>query len=244
MDVGFIRGPDNLTENIQGNNRKKTPTMQKSHDGYTAYLLIIDAATRYIFCFPLQSKTPPLKLIDAFLSKNGQAKKGVITTTPEGYLHKSTRFQDLCKKYGYSKQSQPLHDDLLQDIPLLGLEQPRYTIRTDNGNELAGSENFRSLVQEHRYTLETTAPDTSSQNGLGEHPHRTLKEKVRCLLYTAGLGIEFWSDALLHAVWLYNRTYHSAIDMTPYQAWTGHIPCLDRLLCSMQISKAKRRRPG
>ena len=27
-----------------------------------------------------------------------------------------------------------------------------------------------------------------------------------------------------------NRTYHTALDMTPYQAWTGRIPCLDRLI--------------
>ena len=112
----------------------------------------------------------------------------------------------------------------------MGLEQPRFYIRTDNGNELAGSAAFRHVVDKHRYTLETTAPDSSGQNGMAERPHRTLKERVRCLLYTAGMGIEFWSDALLHAVWLYNRTYHQAIDMTPYQAWTGRIPCLDRLI--------------
>jgi hypothetical protein len=55
---------------------------------------------------------------------------------------------------------------------------------------------------------------------MAERPHRTLKEKVQCLLYTAGLGTAFWSDALLHAVWLYNRTYH----------WLGPIPTLDNLL--------------
>jgi hypothetical protein len=112
----------------------------------------------------------------------------------------------------------------------LGLEQPRYTIRTDNGTELAGSQDFRNVANKHGYTTETTAPDSSSQNGMAEQPHRTLKEKVRCLLYTAGLGTPFWSDALLHATWLYNRTYHSAIGMTPYQRWSGRIPSLDNVL--------------
>jgi hypothetical protein len=27
------------------------------------------------------------------------------------------------------------------------------------------------------------------------------------------LGTEFWADALLHATWLYNRTYHSKINV-------------------------------
>ena len=112
----------------------------------------------------------------------------------------------------------------------LGLEQPRYTIRTDNGTDLAGSQEVLQVAAKHGYTVETTAPDSSSQNGMAERPHRTLKEKVRCLLYTAGLGVKFWSDALLHAVWLYNRTYHSSIAMTPYQRWTGRIPNLDNLI--------------
>jgi hypothetical protein len=73
-------------------------------------------------------------------------------------------------------------------------------------------------------------PANHHQNGLAERPHWTLKEKVRCLLYTAGLGIPFWSCALLHAVWLYNHTFHSGLDLTPYQSYTKHQPTLDGLL--------------
>jgi hypothetical protein len=112
----------------------------------------------------------------------------------------------------------------------LGLEQPPYTICTDNGIELAGSQEVWNTANKHGYSVETTAPDASSQSGISKRPHRTLKEKVQCLLYTAGLGTAFWSDALLHAVWLYNRTYHSAIGMTPHQRWLGPIPTLDNLL--------------
>jgi hypothetical protein len=32
------------------------------------------------------------------------------------------------------------------------------------------------------------------------------------------------------AIWLYNHTYHSAIDMTPHQAFTRRKPTLDNLL--------------
>ena len=98
------------------------------------------------------------------------------------------------------------------------------------GGELAGSNAFHEVVGKHNYVLETTAPDSSSQNGKGERPHKTLKEKVRCLLYTAGLSTKFWSDAIQHAAWLYNRTFHTAIEKTPYEAYTNQRPILDKLL--------------
>jgi hypothetical protein len=55
-------------------------------------------------------------------------------------------------------------------------------------------------------------------------PHPTPLTK------TAGLGILFWSSALIHSVWLYNRSFHSELDTTPYQAYTGRQPTLDGLL--------------
>ncbi len=65
---------------------------------------------------------------------------------------------------------------------------------------------------------------------MGERPHRTLKERVRCLLYTAAFGLEFWSDSLLHSVWLYNRTFHRALDMSPYKAYTKQTLTVNGLL--------------
>ena len=217
MDLGFIRGPSIPTDSDGKDPKPPTITTQKSHDGYTAYLLIIDAATRYIFCFLLKSKHPPIQIIDQFLAKYGRAKQALITTNPDGLLDKSRSFDDLCNKYGYTKSVNDVIDINPFDMIDLGLERPRHTIRTDNGTELAGSQEVLQTAAKHGYMVESTAPDSSSQNGMAERPHRTLKEKVRCLLYTAGLGVQFWSDALLHTVWLYNRTYHSSIEMTPYQ---------------------------
>ena len=65
---------------------------------------------------------------------------------------------------------------------------------------------------------------------MAERPHRTIKEKIRCMLYSARLGTEFWVDALLHATWLYNCIYHSAIEMTPYKAFTTVRPDVSSLL--------------
>jgi hypothetical protein len=117
----------------------------------------------------------------------------------------------------------------------------KYIVRTDNGGELAGSKKFNAIVAEHRYIPEPTPPGTSSMNGLAERPNRTVKERVRCILYTAGLGSEFWSDALIHVVWLYNRTIHRSLDKTPYEAYTAKRPLLDNLLtfgCRLTPKKA------
>ena len=239
MDLGFIRGPSNLEEVVQhGATPQKTIT--KSRAGYEAYLLIIDAATRYIWVFLLKGKHPPIATIAQFLQKHGTAQKGNITTTPGGLLNKSRSFETICKEQGYENTTFNL--DLNTEDS--GLETPRHTIRTDNGGELAGSNEFCQTIANHGYLVEPTAPDASNQNGLAERPHKTLKEQVRCLLYMAGLGIQFWADALLHAVWLYNRMYHSGVEKTPFQAYTKRIPALDGLItfgCRVTPKKAGRR---
>lgn len=102
-------------------------------------------------------------------------------------------------------------------------------IRTDPGREF-DNEDFKRILISEGYTHEKTATDASSQNGLIERSNRTLKERIRCLLYSARLGTEFWVDALLHSVWLYNHTYHTAIKKTPYECYTNKRSLLDDLL--------------
>jgi hypothetical protein len=79
----------------------------------------------------------------------------------------------------------------------------------------------------------------SHQKGMGKRPHRTLKERVQCLLYCVAFRTEFWSDGLLHSVWLYNRTFHKALDMSPYEAYTKQKPTVDG--SCIVAKKAKRR---
>ena len=50
------------------------------------------------------------------------------------------------------------------------------------------------------------------------------------MLYSSQLSTEFWADAIMHATWLYNRTYHSAIKMTPPKNYLGQILALDSLI--------------
>ncbi|KAI2511380.1 hypothetical protein MHU86_2991 [Fragilaria crotonensis] len=95
------------------------------------------------------------------------------------------------------------------------------TLRTDGEGSLAESPKFRSIIAEYGYTLEKTATDTSSQNGLAERPHRTMGEMTRCLLYSAAMPIYFWADAIVYAGYIYNRLYHDGANGVPYNLWTG-----------------------
>ena len=60
-------------------------------------------------------------------------------------------------------------------------------------------------------------------------PNDTIVSMTRRLLYLSGLLPKFWADALLHLVYLYNQTVHSAIGMTPQEPHTGVKPDLSKL---------------
>jgi hypothetical protein len=97
-------------------------------------------------------------------------------------------------------------------------------IRTDRGGELWGSQAFQDVVKDFDYILEPTARDAPFQNGMAERPNQTLANMVRCLLFSAGLGPEYWSFALVHAVYLENRLPHRITGATPYVLYTGNKP--------------------
>jgi dUTP pyrophosphatase len=85
------------------------------------------------------------------------------------------------------------------------------------------------MLKEEGYIPEPTASDASFQNGVAERPNRTLADMMRSLLHSAQLGPEYWSWAILHALYLKNRLPHRAISKTPYEAYTGHRPNLKHL---------------
>jgi hypothetical protein len=73
-------------------------------------------------------------------------------------------------------------------------------IRSDKGGELWGSHDFHKMAKELGFILEPKATDSSFQNGVAERPNRSLADIM-----------------------------HRAINMTPYQAYTGHKPDLKKL---------------
>jgi len=69
-----------------------------------------------------------------------------------------------------------------------------------------------------------------------------LINKVRALLYQAGLPNYFWGEVLLASVFLYNRTPHTALKgVTPYEKKTGVKPDISfiRIFGSITFYKVK-----
>ena len=59
---------------------------------------------------------------------------------------------------------------------------------TDQGGELASSEEIKKIVAEMGFALEITGSDSSHQNGIVERPHRTLANMMRSSLLNSGLS--------------------------------------------------------
>jgi hypothetical protein len=90
-------------------------------------------------------------------------------------------------------------------------------VQTDQGGELACSQAFQDmLLREHHYTLKPTSSDNPSQNSAAEIYNDKFGVKKRTLLYSSGLLAKFWSAALCHTVYLYNRLVHSETKKTPF----------------------------
>ena len=105
------------------------------------------------------------------------------------------------------------------------------TVRTDQGGDLWKSFEFREIIRKAQCIAEPTGADDPAQNGKAERPNQTYARMIRAMLYTSGLGPEYWSYALLHAVYIKNRLPHAAHDMkkSPYELLTGLKPNLSQL---------------
>jgi hypothetical protein len=121
-----------------------------------------------------------------------------------------------------SRYKTPMFDNIKTFLHMYGVKDTvHHFIRTDQGGKLWGSHAFQCAVKEMCFILQPTTSDASFQNGVAEQPNRTLADMMRSLLHSANLGPEYWSWALIHAVYLKNRLPHRSIGTTPYQAFTG-----------------------
>ena len=104
-------------------------------------------------------------------------------------------------------------------------------IRTDRGGELAGCKAFEDACNTHGYSVQKTATETSSQNGIAERPNQTLGNMLRSTMHGAGLHGKYWSDILLQVVYVKNKLPHSHFDYksTPQTEFTGIRPNLKNL---------------
>ena len=108
------------------------------------------------------------------------------------------------------------------------------------------SKQFQEVVKDNNYTLKLTGTDSSAQNGLAEKPNQDLAQTMRALLYSSGLGSQYWSYALRHVVYLKNHLPHSANNWKSlYQLMNNKKPNLSKLKvfgARVQIKKSGQRR--
>ncbi|KAE8690124.1 hypothetical protein F3Y22_tig00110926pilonHSYRG00104 [Hibiscus syriacus] len=92
---------------------------------------------------------------------------------------------------------------------------------------LGGTHYYVTFVDDFSRRVWVYTMKTKDENGVAERMNRTLVEKVRCILSNAGLGKEFWVEALVYACHLVNRLPSTAIGgKTPLEIWFGE-PAID-----------------
>lgn len=117
-------------------------------------------------------------------------------------------------------------------------------LKTDNGLEFC-NKTFNEFCNEHGIKRHLTIPSTPQQNGTAERMNKTLLEKARCMLISAGMKNSLWGEAVITASYLINRSPSSVIGFrTPQELWTGKKPSIKHLrpfCCTAyaQISQGK-----
>jgi hypothetical protein len=95
--------------------------------------------------------------------------------------------------------------------------------RTDNEPLLSGQP-FKSILAVHGIHHEGITPVEHHQNGKVERVIQTLARKAQAYLSDAGAPRGMWAEAHAAAAFVYDRSYHSEIGMSPYEARTGKAP--------------------
>ena len=102
-------------------------------------------------------------------------------------------------------------------------------LRSDRGGEYLSTE-FRDHLRSRGTERRLTTHDTPQHNGIAESLNRRLLERTRAILHQSGLPKFLWGEAVMHAVWLKNRTSTRILEnMTPFEALTGRKPDLSEL---------------
>ena len=84
------------------------------------------------------------------------------------------------------------------------------------------SDNFTHHLQSKCTEQKLTTYDTPEYNGIVEQLNKTLVEHVQTILHDSGLLKNLWGEALLHVVWVKNRSATRVSDgQTPYEMLCG-----------------------
>ena len=94
-------------------------------------------------------------------------------------------------------------------------------LNLDRGGEYMSKE-FLDHLKKAETTRQLTIHDTPEHNGVAERGNRTNLEIACAMLHDSGLPKFLWAEAVLHAVYLRNRTWTQAIGYsTPYRLLNG-----------------------
>ncbi|KAH9754808.1 cysteine-rich receptor-like protein kinase 8 [Citrus sinensis] len=94
-------------------------------------------------------------------------------------------------------------------------------LRTNNGGEYTDGE-FLGFCKQEGIQRQFTVTYTPQQNGVAERMNRTLTERIRAMLKTAGLPNSFWAEAAKTVCYIVNRSPSTAIGLkTAMETWTG-----------------------
>ena len=91
----------------------------------------------------------------------------------------------------------------------------------DQGGKLYHNPAVRKLFQQKGYTIRPTGADASHQNGPVERSHRTVADRIRCLLSGANLPIKFWPYAFHHSLRILNAIPGRGQEKSPIELATG-----------------------
>jgi len=101
--------------------------------------------------------------------------------------------------------------------------------RCDNGREYTSKEMTREFKKKG-IRIEYTIRYTPQQNDVAERMNRSILDKARCMLLHSQLNKSFWSDAILSAIYILNRSPTTALnDVVPAELWYGKRPDVRKL---------------
>ncbi|KAG7572452.1 Ribonuclease H-like superfamily [Arabidopsis suecica] len=101
--------------------------------------------------------------------------------------------------------------------------------RSDNGGEYT-SHAFKQHLAKHGIIHQTSCPYTPQQNGVAERKNRHLMEVARSMMFHTNVPKRFWSDAVVLACYLINRTPTKILqDSSPFEVLNKNKPSINHL---------------
>ena len=103
-------------------------------------------------------------------------------------------------------------------------------LRSDHGSEFMSNQ-FTVFLQQQGTECCLTMVDTPQHNGVAKSLNCRLMEHACAILHQANLPKTLWAKAVLHMVWLKNRTSTKALGtVTPYEKLYKEKPNLGNVL--------------